>query len=221
MSWIQQWLIASYPAPASWWIPTSGLVNEWLLHSDANDSVGSFNVTTSWVTYWTVWGKSAATFATNAYWTNTSFYINSSSISITFWIYLSDLSATQYLLKSDWATWDRFFIRIIDGTNLQVIDTMSWWDTAAHIALSNISTSTWTMITMISTGANTKSYVWTTLIWDSTTSWWRTTWTTAENFNIWWYGTSWWLNPHWSMRDVRIYNRVLTSQELTDIYNVG
>lgn len=203
---------------------TDNLLHYYNVNSNFNDSVGSTNLSTSWVSYssWKI--SNAASYATNGYAQTTS-ALYPIIMTINMWMYLNDTNDTQYWLKHDWTNsrpW--LYCRLISAVPTKVLfyhyDEWWWWARTMEINRSSFPTWEWFMFTWTSWGswAGMKVFVNTSSV--------GTSWTTTQSqtanpvgANIWWYDTSWWNNPHWLFDEIWIRDRVLTSAEISSLYN--
>lgn len=221
MSWIQQWLIASYKSTTTSTLLT-WLISFWKLDEsiwNAADSVGSVTLTNTWVTYtaskinnWWVFNSGSTTNLN--WWTSASLELTT-NISISFWVNITwdwnDFARviSKWLINSRWF----FFYKnpnATDNINFQI----QWTSKGSAAALSR---STWHHVVWTYDWANMKLYInWTKESTDQAKTWsityssdvfyiWKDSWPTSR--------FTWWVDAVW------IWNIALSQAQVNDLYN--
>jgi hypothetical protein len=191
-------------------IPTWNLIAYYPLTSDAKDYSWNWNnLTQVWtITYWQTWAETSN--AVNNYLYNNNILnipTGSTSRTYVFWSYLQDLGYP--VVFGSQSTWKAFMLNIRANTiwqlttrrndGSQLTRQADWWK--FHVMTFNGSTWTW--------------YVNTSQLWN-----WTIGTNTTQNF--------WIFNNTWNTRNqansfkvwyVAIYNKILTTQEMSDYYN--
>ena len=207
-------------------MPTANMLAYYPLVSDANDHKADLWVsgtTYNWSWYWTasyttVGGKTSAHF---------SYRSNSIDTGVTLWTLPVTLCAWSYFTSlDDW----HCLIWNANGNNndCYAIRWYNWWNNSYRPLLCNWTSSdlslpnnlfvpnTWQFIAYTIDSSATKFYV------DGTLSytWWA--WWPASWYTWFWIASFWSYHNHWwdgNIRDVAIYNRVLTQDEITAYYS--
>lgn len=209
---IQQWLIASYPAPASW-PPTSWLTHFWNLNGNSTDSVGGSNGTNTAVTF------PSETLGTNTQvasfggsgWiaTNVTGH-NSGDFTISCWVNFA-WTGDQCLWWSSSGNW--WGLRYWNPA--WTIQISVNWNNVASVS-DSVSTWTWYNYILTRSGNNYTLYKNNTSILTNTTTGVFSQW----NFEM--SGTvNWVVAFNGKQAFYRMYSRVLTAWELTSVYNWG
>jgi hypothetical protein len=195
-------------------IPTDWLLAYYPLVEDANDHKADLWVT--WTTYnwswqgtanyWTVWWKTSALFSRWSNRINTGLSRNSLPISICATFYHTTNNDWETIMwNPTWNNNNWFALRYIGSWNVIVITNGTWTD---NDATRNATSNVWHSVVMTIQSWTTKVY----LDWNleytlnSGNGWWST-------FYIASYGsyTTYWFN--WYIRDVCIYDRILSADD--------
>lgn len=232
MSWIMQGLISSYKMWKrfqfdTWWTLTTGLISYYKLE----DAIDYY-----WINNWSWVGSPTYTAwkVNNALTLNwTSQYLTISDwasltptdVSISFWIKTTQTTNAVLFMKrnnnapstfncyaitiNNWVSWD---------IQLDIYDTTDRYSRSNNISLNDWN---WHHIVIIANHLNNidiyKDWTQVTYTIHQTTGFSNTD--TDWPFNIWaWSPTAyWWFN--WQLDEVWLWNKVLSSQEITDLYN--
>lgn len=223
---IQQWLIASFATATASGLLT-WLVDYYKFDSNSNNSTGNWNWTDtniSYATAWIIWNS--ATFS-NTWYIELGHKIATWAKSFSFW--LKTTSTTDDIVIDEWNRSSNTICDTIDintTANKCTYFVFRWssWNFKKVISATSVNSWSWIHIVCTddwgSTASNLKMYINWTLDATGTQSGsaWTQTWTATNNAVLW---ASVGLNTNltWSIDELWIWSRELTSTEATELYN--
>ncbi len=203
-------------------VPTNGLIGEWKLNGNANDTsgVGNNGVPTNvtWVDSGRWDGKLVASFnGTGSIIENTwAIELNRSSgqeLTVNLWMKWAGWNYYENLVTIRWPAWHNWIFYLHDtGNTLSFHSKTSQnrWSYTPPVSQWIMATATvdsWWVLRVYANGVLKDTFSWYTFG-TNYSNFLRIGWSTSEYYK-------------WQLSDIRIYNRVLSTSEIQDLYNDG
>lgn len=230
MSWIQQWVMMAQKISRwkafqvdTWWTLITNLVSYWKME-DATDYYWSNNWSIVWSPTFTTWKVNNAV---TLNWTSQyitipdNINLTPTNFSINLWVKTSSTAREAIFVKRDAVQWYLLEMNCWTSWDIQfdILDTADRYSRSTNASLNN---NAWHMITITANHLNNiniyKDNVEVTYLVHQT--WWFINNNTASVLNI-WATTPASEYLAWQVDETWFWNKILTAQEITDLYNSG